>query len=186
MPRHARIVAAGYRMHTSLRGIDRTAILFAEPDRRLFLAALAELAVAESVGVHAYVPMANDVHLLMTSDTERGVSHLMKGLGQRYVQHINRTYERSGTLFKGCFRSALVEADGYLLAWQRYIELNPVRAHMVRATGEYPWSSYSANALGQVDAFISPHPLYEAWPRPTTHVGSPTGPSLRTPSRTQC
>jgi putative transposase len=128
MPRHARIVAAGYPMHAILRGIDRAAIFFAETDRRLFLATRAELAASESVSVHAYVLMTNPVHLLMTPDTERGASRLMKGLGQRSVQHVNRTYGRSGTLFEGRFRSTPVEADGDLLACQRSIELNPVRA----------------------------------------------------------
>jgi len=53
MPRHARIVAAGFPMHAILRGIDRTAIFFAEPDYRAFLDALAGLAASESVHVHA-------------------------------------------------------------------------------------------------------------------------------------
>jgi putative transposase len=78
------------------------------------------------------------------------------------VQHVNRAYGRSGTLFEGHFRSAPVEAYGYLLACQRYIELNPVPAQMDPAPGGYPWSSYRANAFGQVDAVVSPHPLYWA------------------------
>jgi len=160
MPRHARIVAAGYPMHVLLRGIDRAAIFFVDTDRHLLLATLAELALAESVGVHAYVLMTNHIHLLMTPGTESGGSRLMKGLGQRYVQHVNRSYRRSGPLFEGRFRSALVETDGYLLACQRYIELYPVRASMVRVPDEYPWSSYRANALGHRDPVVSPHPLY--------------------------
>ena len=103
-----------------------------------------------------------EVSLLTTPGTESGVSRLMKGLGQRYVQHVNHTYRRSGPLFEGRFRSALVETDGYLLACQRYIELNPVRAGMVPIPGEYPWSSYRANALGHRDPVVSPHPLYTA------------------------
>lgn len=71
MSRRARIVSASYPKHTILRGIDRTAIFFAEPDRCMFLATLAELAAAESVGVHAYVLMTNHVHLLMTPDLPR-------------------------------------------------------------------------------------------------------------------
>ena len=53
----------------------------------------------------------------------------MKGLSQRYVQYISRTYLRTGTLFEGRFRQAEIDTDGYLLACQRYIKLNPVRAH---------------------------------------------------------
>ena len=79
----------------------------------------------------------------------------MKRLGQRYVQHVNRTYRRTGGLFEGRFRSSLIEADAYLLACQRYIELNPVRASMVPAPGAYPWSSYRANALGGTDPVVT-------------------------------
>ena len=75
---------------------------------------------AESVGVHAYVLMTNHAHLLRTAETAAGVPQMMKRLGQRYVQHINRSYRRTCGLFEGCFRSSLIEADGYLLACQRY------------------------------------------------------------------
>jgi hypothetical protein len=52
----------------------------------------------------------------------------MKHLGQRYVQHINRTYQRSGTLWEGRFRSCPVQNGGDLLSCYWHIELNPVRA----------------------------------------------------------
>ena len=130
MPRHARIVAAGYPMHVILRGIDRAAIFFAEADYQKFLAVLAEVAANESVRVHAYVLVTNHGHLLMTSTTDRGAGLLMKGLGQRNVQCVNRRSRRTGTLFDG-FRSSLSEADLSLLACQRDIELKPFRAQMV-------------------------------------------------------
>jgi len=60
--------------------------------------------------------MTNQVHLLMTPAMEQGPSLLMKGLGQRYVQSVNWTYRRTGTLFEGRFRSSIIEADSYLLA----------------------------------------------------------------------
>ena len=162
MPRRARIVAGGYPMHVILRGIDRTAIFFDDSDYRLFLDYLSGAADVESVGVHAYVLMTNHVHLLMTAEHAAGIPQVMKRLGQRYVQHINRRYQRTGGLFEGRFRSSLIEADGYLLACQRYIELNPVRAGMVEAPADYRWSSHRANALGHVDAVITPHPLYQS------------------------
>lgn len=72
-------------MHMILRGISRAAIFFADPDWYLFLATLAELALAKSVGVHADVVMTNRIHLLMAPGTDSDVSRLMKGLGERYV-----------------------------------------------------------------------------------------------------
>ena len=83
----------------------------------------------------SYVLMTNHIHLLMTAARDNGVAAVMKRLGQRYVQHVNRTYQRTGGLFEGRFRSSLIETDAYLLACQRYVELNPVRASMVRAPG---------------------------------------------------
>jgi putative transposase len=85
---------------------------------------------------------------------------LMKALGQRYVQYENRTYRRSGTLWEGRFRSCLTQDETYLLACQRYIELNPVRAGMVEHPAEYRWLSYRANAQGEADVLVRPHPLY--------------------------
>jgi putative transposase len=42
----------------------------------------------------------------------------------------------------------------------RYIEENPVRAGLAANPGAYPWSSYRANALGEDDALVTPHPHY--------------------------
>jgi putative transposase len=159
MPRRARIIAAGYPMHVILRGIDRAAVFFEDDDRRFFLNHLAAVATEESVAVHAYVLMTNHLHLLMTAARDDGAPAVMKRVGQRYVQHVNRTYHRTGGLFEGRFRSSLIEADTYLLACQRYIELNPVRAAMASAPGDYPWSSYRANALGRRDSVVTPHAL---------------------------
>lgn len=83
--------------------------------------------------IHAYVLMTNHVHLLLTPQEATGAGMLMKRLGQRYVQYVNRVYHRSGTLWEGRFRSCLTQEDHCLLACQRYIELNPVRAGMVRS-----------------------------------------------------
>lgn len=78
------------------------------------------------------------------------------------MQYVNRTYRRSGTLWEGRFRSCLLQEENYLLACQRYIELNPVRAGMVVHPGEYRWSSYGANAQGEGNSLVSPHERYLA------------------------
>ncbi len=162
IPRHARIVVSGFPMHAILRGIGRAAIFFSDADDQTFLDAVAGLAASEAVHVPAYAMMTNHVHLLMTSESERGASQLMNGIGQRDVQYINRTYRRSGTLFEGRYRLSAVEADRYLFACQRYIELNPVRAHRVPIPEAYRWSSFRCNALGEANAVVRPHQLYLA------------------------
>ena len=82
-------------MHVVLRGVDRCAIFFCDGDCRYFLGKLAERAKAQSVDVHAYVLMTNHIHLLMTPKADAGVSSLMKDLGQRYAQYVNRANQRT-------------------------------------------------------------------------------------------
>jgi putative transposase len=78
------------------------------------------------------------------------------------VQYVNRTYKRSGSLWEGRFRSSLVQTERYVLGCYRYIEMNPVRAVMVKYPAEYRWSSYAANAEGRPAEWITPHGEYLA------------------------
>ena len=104
--------------------------------------------------------MTHHVHLLLTPQRADSAALLMKHLGQRYVQYINHTYRRSGTLWEGRIRSCLTQPKDYVLARFRYIELNPVRAAMVMRAQGYRCSSYHANALGKASRFIVPHEQY--------------------------
>jgi putative transposase len=106
--------------------------------------------------------MTNHVHLLATPEESHSLSELMRKLGQRYVQHFNKVHKRTGSLWEGRFRSCLVDSQTYLLRCHRYIELNPVRAAMVRRPSEHVWSSYHCNALGESSTLINPHRTYLA------------------------
>ncbi len=162
MPRRARLSLPGVPLHVIQRGNNRQACFFAEEDFRFYLDSLGVCAAKTRCRVHAYVLMTNHVHLLLSSDEPNGAGALMKALGQRYVQYVNRTYRRSGTLWEGRFRSCLTQEESYLLSCMRYIEMNPVRAGMVAHPGEYRWSSYRANAQGETDQLIAPHAVYDA------------------------
>lgn len=100
------------------------------------------------------------MHLLLTPSAADGASLLMKHLGQRYVQYVNRTYRRSGTLWEGRFKSCLAQSDAYVLACYRYIESNSVRAAMVCHPSNYRWSSYRANAEGETIEWLVAHDEY--------------------------
>jgi putative transposase len=160
MARRPRLKLAGIPVHLIQRGNNRSACFFAEDDYQFYLDNLGDVCRKYKVKLHAYVLMTNHVHLLMTPKVGEGPSQVMKHLGQRYVQYVNRTYRRSGTLWEGRFRSSLVAEEEYCLGCHRYIELNPVRVGMVEHPGGYRWSSYGHNAQGLVDAVIRPHALY--------------------------
>mgnify|MGYP005805513477 CR=1 FL=1 len=162
MPRRARIALPNVPVHLIQRGNNRQPCFFADEDYLRYLDWLAEYAGKSGCLIHAYVLMTNHVHLLLSADRADAGGALMKSLGQRYVQYVNRSYRRSGTLWEGRFRSCPVQEEGYLLACQRYIELNPVRAAMVEHPAEYRWSSYRANAQGETNELVQPHLLYAA------------------------
>ena len=160
MPRRPRVVLPDIPLHLIQRGNNRQVCFVADEDYRFYLDSLKAFAVKTGCWIHAYVLMTNHVHLLVSADRSESPGALMKALGQRYVQYFNRTYRRSGTLWEGRYRSCLTQAEDYLLACQRYIELNPVRAGMVAHPADYPWSSYRANAQGEEDALVTPHEIY--------------------------
>ena len=162
MARHLRQRVIGLPIHVIQRGNNRQACFYAEADYQFFLHHLAELAKRVECEVHAYVLMTNHVQLLVTPHLPRGLSLLMKLLGQRYVQYVNKTYRRSGSLWDGRFRSSVVQDGRYVLACYRYIELNPVRANMVQHPVEYPWSSCAANLGARPMSWLVPHGEYLA------------------------
>ena len=143
------------RCMSSSAAITCQVCFFADQDYDLYLKWLGEYAATTRCWIHAYVPMTNHVHLLISASDSDGAGALMKALGQRYVQYVNRSYRRSGTLWEGRFRSCPTQEESYLLACMRYIELNPVRAGMVTHPGPYRWSSYRANAEGESSRLIS-------------------------------
>lgn len=160
MPRHARLSIPGVPLHIRQRGIDRSRCFGSEDDYQLYLGLMTELSPRFACSVHAYVLMTNHVHLLATADEPEGASLFMKNLAQRYAQHFNRKSRRCGPLWEGRFRSSPVDSERYLLTCYRYIELNPVRAGMVRSPAVYPWSSFGTNAMGVPSHFLNPHPEY--------------------------
>ena len=160
MPRKPRMYLPEIPAHVVQRGNNREPCFFCDDDYRFYLARLGRALKRYHVNLHAYVVMTNHVHLLMTPSDETGISRVMSLLGQHYVQYINRTYRRSGTLWEGRHKASIVNADEYLLLCYRYIELNPVRAGMVTAPEVYPWSSYRHHAWGDTNPLIHDHDLY--------------------------
>ena len=126
----------GCASHVIQRGNNRQTTFFADEDYGFYLTCLRDYAL------HAYILMTKHVHLLATPNGPEAMSLVMRDLGRRYVQYINFTYRRSGTLWEGRFKSSLVDTQRYFFTYCRYIKLNPVRAGIVNRPEEYRWYSY--------------------------------------------
>ncbi|MGR5067491.1 transposase [Vibrio alfacsensis] len=158
----AKICAVGVAQHVIQRGNNRQVCFCNDENMLAYLEWLKQYADKFDVHIHTWVLMTNHVHLLCTPYREHGVSKMMQSIGRSYVYYFNKRYGRSGILWEGRFKSALVDSDNYLFSLYRYIEMNPVAANMVSHPAEYQWSSYHSNALGRASQLIKPHCDYLA------------------------
>ena len=160
MPRKPRVSLTDVAEHVIQRGNNRQAIFACEGDMKAYITWLTQYSKKYKVAIHAWVLMTNHVHILCSPSTPLAISQMMQSLGRMYVMYFNKTYKRSGTLWEGRYRSCLAQNDKYLLELYRYIELNPVRAGMVKDPSDYRWSSYQCNGLGKHSDLLTAHPTY--------------------------
>lgn len=157
MPRTARFVIPGIPFHVTQRGVDRMAIFRDDSDRRHFCGLLRDATRLHGVAVNAWTLMHNHVHLLLTPKTADGLWRAMKRCTQRYASAFNSRHGRIGPLVQGRFHSSPVGTRRYFLEVVRYIELNPVRAGMVRDATHYPWTSAHVHLDHGTDSLVDVH-----------------------------
>jgi putative transposase len=162
MARGPRLALSGVPLHVIQRGNNRNACFVGDGDRRLYLQCLGEAAAKHGCAIHAYVLMPNHVHLLVTPREGDGVSMMMQEVGRRYVRLFNDTYKRTGTLWEGRYKAAMIDSERYFLTCQRYVEQNPVRAELVANAADYSWSSHRHCAFGVRNALVTRHEIFAA------------------------
>ena len=141
MSRPLRIQFPGAWYHVMNRGLNRSDIFYNNIHRELFIKLLKDIYKQYGAQTHAYCLMDNHYHLILHTP-EPNLSRAMRHLDGIYTQKFNRNMGRDGPLFRGRYKSILIEAENYLLELSRYIHLNPVAAKLCINPEEYAWSSY--------------------------------------------
>ncbi len=147
MSRPLRITYPGAWYHVMNRGRHQDDIFLEEGDYRLFLEVLRETAKLWNFEVAAYCLMGNHYHILARTP-EGNISRCMRHLNGVYTQRFNRKHSIDGPLFRGRYKSILVEEDSHLLELLRYIHRNPVKANIALHLDDYPWSSHKGYMAG--------------------------------------
>jgi REP-associated tyrosine transposase len=143
MARPLRIEYPGAWYHVMNRGRRKEEIFFGNKDHELFMTILGECSQLFSLEIHAYSLMPNHYHLLVR--TPKGnLSRAMRHLNGVYTQRINSRHKFEGSLFKGRFKSILIEEESYFLELLRYIHRNPLKAKIVNDMLEHKWTSHRA------------------------------------------
>ncbi len=161
MPRHARLILSNCPHHIVQRGHNRQAVFAGNDDYLYYLDTLQEWKAKLGCKVYAYCLMTNHVHLVIDSGNQaENLSLLMKRIAGRQTRYVNKMETRSGTLWEGRFKSSPINANEYLLACCRYVELNPVRAGMVEEPWQYSWSSCPAKTRNKELPWLDLDPFY--------------------------
>jgi len=109
MARLPRLALPGFAHYVIQRGHNGQPVFLDATDRGLYLSALAAAAGAEPVQLHAWALLDTEVQLLATPDSAGALSRFMQAVNRRYVSAFNARHGRSGTLWDGRFRAAVVE-----------------------------------------------------------------------------
>ncbi len=132
MARLPRLTLPGIVHYVLHRGHNGGAIVRDAQDTDRLLQTLREAALSSGVVLHAYAVTEAELRLLCTPDSKLGVSRAMQALGRRYAAWFNRRHGRTGALWDGRFRSALVESGPPILRALRQIDaLGPTAGRAV-------------------------------------------------------
>ena len=146
----ARVVVPGYPHHITQRGNRRQQAFFCEADYRAYIDLMSGWCSKHGVDIWAYCLMPNHVHLIGVPQSIEGLTRVIGEAHRRYTRRVNFREGWRGHLWQGRFASYVLD-EAHLIAAARYVELNPVRARLVRLPGEYLWSSAAAHIAGQND-----------------------------------
>ena len=130
--------------------LRRMAFIYPEPrmlDIRGLLASCKDDAAARAKMLAPYARRMGDL------------AQCMKTLQQRFTQWFNRIHTRTGTLWEDRYRSTIVEGvdeSGRTSHAARivavYIDLNPLRAGIVKDPKDSPWCGYGAAVRGDKES----------------------------------
>lgn len=162
MPRTARIAPKEFVYHVLTRGNNKQDVFKDDEDFGKYIEILRQYKTRYKYKLYHYALMSNHVHLVIETTKEGGeLSQIMKGINLSYAQHYKKKYKHEGHFWQDRYKSILISKDEYLLACGSYVELNPVRAGMVKEPKEYPWSSYRVNAYGRTDGLVDKHIIFD-------------------------
>lgn len=160
MSRPLRLEFEGALYHVTSRGDRREPIVEDDTDRRAWLAVLEQGLERFEATAFAYCLMGNHYHVVVQTHRPN-LSRLMRHVNGVYTQTYNRRHGLVGHLFQGRFKAILVEKENYFLEVCRYVDLNPVRARMVKQPHDWAWSSYRAHtARGEAPAWLDSGALH--------------------------
>jgi len=135
------------------------AIFEMDEDRQAYLEFMAEEAGRFGVEILVWCLMTNHVHFIAIPKLEDSLARAFGEAHRRYTRMKNFREGVRGYLFQGRFSSCVLD-EQHLLVAASYVELNPLRAGIVKKAWDYPWSSASFHTgRSKVDPLVKDRKL---------------------------
>lgn len=142
MPRANRYITKGSNYHLTHRCHDRRFLLKFAKDRDLYRSMLREQVSRHGVSLFGYCITSNHTHLLVNAQSKEQIGRLMQCLEGDFAQAYNIRKKRSGAFWQDRYHATLVDGDEHLWRCLRYIDLNMVRAGVVKHPEAWAWCGY--------------------------------------------
>ncbi len=155
MPRPPRFLLSKSYYHVITRGNNKNAIFREDENYLFFLDLVKKYKKEHPFNLYHYCLMPNHVHFLIKTGDTSGFSVFMKKINLSYYHYFKKKYGWTGHFWQGRYKSQTVGKDEYFLQCGKYIELNPVRANIVKNPEDYPYSSYNYYAKGEDSDIIT-------------------------------
>lgn len=163
MPRIFRILPEEGCLHILTRGNNRQTVFHDDEDYNAYLGFLRRYKQENKIKVYHYCLMPNHTHMILEVFLNSSLSKFMKQLNLAYLYYYKKRYKYDGHLWQGRYKSLIISKDEYMITCARYIELNPVKARIVKNPKDYQYSSYNAYAYGKKGDIIDYDPIYLSW-----------------------
>ena len=144
MPRASRHYMPGYVWHITHRCHKKEFLLKFARDRSRYLRWLFEAKKCYGLRVLNYMVTSNHIHLLVRDIGEREViPNSIQLIAGRTGQEYNQRKNRKGAYWEDRYYATAVETESHLIQCLLYMDLNMVRAGVVRHPSEWPFSGYN-------------------------------------------
>lgn len=167
MPRPLRFLPAGSVQHVTNRGNDKKILFESTRDFEEFLKLIVWAKRRATIRIIAYVLMRNHWHFVLWPEADGQVQaylHLLTGTHAIRRRLITCT-AGEGHIYQDRYHASGIYSERYYINVVRYVEANPLRAHLVSAAEKWRWSSLYER-LGHDRGILDegPMPLPEGWP----------------------
>lgn len=155
MARAPRLLLSQSYYHIIVRANNRMTVFKSEEDYQYYFSLIIRFKEELPFDLYHYCLMPNHIHMQIKTHEAKKFSLFMKKINLAYFYYYKKKYKWVGHLWQNRFRSQPIGKDDYFIQCGKYIELNAVRAGIVKFPHEYPYSSYGYYFYGKTNPILT-------------------------------